>query len=442
MFSKDGNAYEVVIPDGKRIAALTLVGLKAGNVEITSHNTLPAAPEQHRLVVTVKEGNTVSAPLYAVPAVPRRGMLPASLLGASFANQRLALPDVQAAKIRLSLVIKTFPEEFQEQGFSLERVSGIATIFPTDLELLDPAGVSIWSFPGEYPVQNPPTEVDLRVNLEPVLNEALKNQQPLDATFRLRGAAPGNAGFTFVGAQGALLREFPGVRTTTLAGDPVQLALGDKLADEQPSSVAVDLTVTYAGIRLVEELSDPTPTSGPLRGYVVGEEPVVRAFPPQAFAHYAVAQIGVIGRAPVACELSVQLVEMVGDRPGKALGPPGVIQLPVSHVMQTQWVTLSPALDLSHGNVGIAVRANQGRFFWAAGANDAPLVKVAIHDPNPGGRPLRLNGLNVLTVDRAGEIHVPAKTFAGTLFRSQAPSFESLLFLTVDLSDLTLRYAR
>ncbi|MGE0680097.1 MAG: hypothetical protein AB7P69_04170 [Candidatus Binatia bacterium] len=442
MLTKDGNAYEAIIPDGKRIASLTLFGCKAGNVEITSQNTLPTAPEQHRLVVTVKEGNTISAPLHAVPPVPRRGMLPASLFGASFDNKRLVLPDLKAAKIRLSLVIKSFPEDFQEQGFSLERVSGIAVIFPTDLELLDPAGVSIWSFPGEYPRQNPPTEVDLRVNLEPALNDALKSKQPLDVTFRLRGVAPGNAGFTFSGAQGALLREFSGVRTTTLEGDPVQLTLGDKLADEQPSSVVADLTATYNGIRIAEELSDPTPVSGPLYGFVVGEEQIARTFPPQAFVNYAVARIGVIGRAPVACELSVQLVEMLGTRPGRALGPPGVIQPPVSHAVRTHWVTLSPDLDLSRGNVGIAVRANQGRFFWAVGGNDAPLVKIAIHDPNPGGRLLKLNGVNILAIDRTGEIHAPAKTFVGNLFRVQAPYFESSLFLTIDVSDLTLRYAR
>lgn len=440
--TKNGNAYEVSVPDEKRLASLTLFGCKLGDLEITSQSTLPTDPEQHRLVVTTRDGGTVSAPLYAIPAVPARRMLPASLIGAAFDNKLLSLPDLKAARVRLSLVVKSFPEEFQEQAFTLDRVSGIATIFPTNLELVDPAGTVIWSFPDEYPEQNPPTEVDLRVNLEPALNTALKNAQPLDVTFRLRGTAPSKAGFTFAGAKGALVREFPGVLTTTLEGDPVRLGLDGLLANETPSSVTTDLTVTYNGIRILEELSDAVPITGPVRGCIVGDQQIARVFPPQAFANRSVARVGIIGRAPVTCALSVQMVHVIGDQPGGPLGPPGILTPPVSAAVQTHWVELPANIDLSQGNVGVAVRANQGRFFWASANNDTPLVKIAIHDPQPGDRELTLNGTSLLHVTQAGETHLPAATLPGALFTHQAPLFASSLFLTVDLSDLTLRYAR
>ncbi len=442
MLTPSGNAYEVTVPNEKRIASLTLFDCKKDDSNITSQSTLPTDPEQHRLVVTTREGGTISAPLYAVPASPPRHMLPASLIGANFNNKVLSLPDLKAAKIRLSLVIKQFPDEFQEQSFTLTRVSGVATISPTNLELVDPTGTVIWSFPGEYPEQNPPTEVDLRVNLEPALNTALKNKQPLDVTFQLRGAAPSKAGFMFAGAKGALVREVPGVLTTTLAGDPVQLALGNTLASEAPSSVVTDLTVTYDGIRLLEELSDTVPTAGPVSGRIVSDQQIARAFPPQAFVNRQIARIGLIGRAPQACELSLQMVKMIGERPGAPLGPPGILTVSTSTTIETHWVELPPNLDLSQSDIGIAVRTNQGRFFWVTGGNDTPLVKIAIHDPTPGGRPLRLNGTQILKVAQTGAIHLPATTLAGQLFQTRAPSFDSALFLTIDVSDLTLRYAR
>ena len=47
-----GNAYVVTIPGGKRIASLTLHGMKAANGNpMTSQASLPTDPEQHRLVV-------------------------------------------------------------------------------------------------------------------------------------------------------------------------------------------------------------------------------------------------------------------------------------------------------------------------------------------------------------------------------------------------------
>jgi hypothetical protein len=359
----------------------------------------------------------------------------------------LSLPNVLAPKLRLSLAIKPYPEEFQEQPFTLERVSGVAAVSPTDLQLVDASGTVLWAFPGEYPSSNPPFEFDLRVNLEPALNAALASSpdQPLDVTFRLQGKAPSKAGFSFSGAPGSLVRDFPDtpIMTVTLEGDPVVLPIGDQLADETPSSVTADLTVTYSGIRILEELSDALP-SGAIGGFVVTDQPLARAYPPEALTTVALARIGIIGRVPLGvteCELSVQIVTMMGDLPGDALGAPGVIKLAAANEVRTHWIDLPAERDLSRGNIGVTVRANRGRFLWAS-ANGHPLLKLAIYDPDPGGRPLRLNGAPVHEVTTADESHNPARTFTPALFRSQPPTFDSALFLTVDMSDLTLRYAR
>jgi hypothetical protein len=285
------------------------------------------------------------------------------------------------------------------------------------------------------------------VYLESALNAALTAHpgQPLDVTFRLTGAAPSKAGFAFAGARGVLVRDFPAtpIMNVTLEGDPVALPIADRLADETPSTVTADLTVTYSGIRILEELSDMLPP-GPIGGFIVGDQPVARAYPPQALTSVSLARIGIIGCVPLGvpeCELAVQLIRMVGDQIGEPLGPPGAIKILAGNAMRTHWIALPPGIDLSRGNIGITARANHGRFLWA-GAAARPLVKLAIHDPNPGGRALRLNGISVHAVATSDEDHTPARTFPPSLFRSQPPVFDSPLFLTVDVSDLTLRYAR
>lgn len=443
---KDGAAYVVTIPGGKRIASLTLHGMKdaAGN-PVSGSATLPTVPEEHRLVVRPQQGSQPGAPLHAVPSSPARGMLPRSLTGASFSNGVLSLPNVAAPKLRLSLVIRPYPDEFQEQPFTIERVSGVAAVFPTDLQLLDDKGVALWAFPGEYPPGKPPFPFDLRANFEPALNAALAANagQPLVVTFRLKGKAPGKAGFAFDGARGALVRDFPAtpIMSLVLEGDPMPLPIADRLADETPSSVTTDLTVTYSGIRVLEELSDTLPAA-PVAGFVVGAEPVARAYPPQALTAVQPARVGLIGRVPSGeCELAVQLVRMINGLPGPPLGPQGVLKLQAATSFRTHWAALPAGLDLSGGNVGVVARANSGRFLWASdGAR--PLVRLAVYDPDPGGRPLRLGGQPVHSVTTAEEEHTPARSFPAALFRALPPTFDSPLFLTVDLSDLALRYAR
>lgn len=427
--------YEITIPAGRRVRSLTLNGLKtADGASITSVNNLPAG---HRLVVSVKEGGTEGPPLYSVPSVGSRGMLPAMLTGASFDNKVLKLPDLAASRIRLALVTGGVPEEFSRQPFELGSVSGVGVVLPTDLELVDPEGVVLWNFPGEFPAQQAPVSYDLGIGLSAALSDALKANQPLDKTFRLRGKTPGKAGFSFSGARGALVRDFPGVITTELQGDPAAIPLGDTLAPEQPQSVGADLTVTYQNMRVLDLPVNPAALGDPPGGEIVMGQSVTRALPPQAVGDLPLVKVGLVGRAPENCELSVQVVEMGS---GAALGPPGVLKLSASYDLCTQWVDLPANVDLSGNNLGIAVRANQGRFFWVSRGGELQL-KLAVYDPDPGGRALRLGGVPLLGIDRAS-IHHPAQMLPPSAFRTSAPLLESSLFLTVDLSDMTIRYAR
>ena len=438
LVTASGPHREIAIPPGKRVRSLTLQGLGSSEVSLLSSADLGAAGL--RLVVTMPDGSGGwSPPLFSVPSVPARGLLPPALTGATYENKVLRLPDLAAARIRLTLVRGEFPENFApEENMSLGSVTAVAAVPPRDLELVDSQGTVVWGFPGEFLPQAPAAEVDLRFALEQVLNAALAADQPLDVTFRLRGAAPGRVALAFAGARGALVRSFPGVSRSKLEGDAVPLDLGGDLASELPSSATADLTVRYEGLRILETVSDSVPVAGALAGSVVTDQPVIRAFPPAALIGRSPARVGLIGRAPVECELSVQMVDMSTGIPGPTVGPPGVIEREASATIATVWVDL-PRIDPPTVPVGLSVRANRGRFLWANGPD--PLLRLAVRDPDPGGRPLRLGGQQILAVD-AGETHLPAKDLPTVEFQTTAPTWESDLFLTVDLSDLVLRYRR
>ena len=209
----------------------------------------------------------------------------------------------------------------------------------------------------------------------------------------------------------------------------------------------------YQGIRLSDVVNDTLPTAGSagprdgIGGVVVGAEPVRRVLPPDALTGQDVVRIGVIGRAPVDTALSVQLLDPIA---GTALGPPAVAPVPAGHGFGTVWLAFGAA-QRPTGPVVVALTATQGRFLWAtgpapAGSDAAPLVRVAVADPDPGGRPIRLAGteLTRLTAAPAPSGGRPTATaLARAAFTGPgAPVMDSSLFATVHLSALTLRYPR
>jgi hypothetical protein len=446
-----GPAREVSVPQGKKVLSLGLASLKwvheviteEGTEEVKSHfeSQQKLQDEDLRLVVAAPDTRGEMAPLFAVPPIGPRGMLPSMFAGATYSGSVLGLPTLDARKIRLSLTeqLGLPPEEWAAAPMALgSAVTATLGTPSTDLKLAGPAGATLWEFPGEFPDGTPNAEVDLRVALQTALRGQLAAKQPLDVAFSLTGGAGSKAGFRFqVG--GALVRAFPGIIRTELQGDAAPVVLPQPaLAAEAPTSATADLSVQYEGIRILDAVNDAVPAAGSAKGVIVTDRVVARALPPAALGPLALARVGIIGRAPVECELSVQLVDMTTGAPGGPLGDPGVITLPPSNAIATQWVEM-PESDTRRGPIGVAVRATKGRFLWASGA--APLVKLAVRDPSPGGRPLRLAGAQLIAMDKAA-IHLPAKALPAGAFHSTAPALLSDLFLTVDLSDLRLRYRR
>lgn len=445
--SAAGDYYRIVtIPDGERVAQLTLEGLEknVAGTWIGVSSSADLETDGHRLAVSIQDARWEWIPLYTVPQVYARGILPPMFGGAGLQDGVLTLPgEFRAAKLRLSIVKNAVPEDFATLPIQLDRVLGEAVFLSRNLELVDPHDELVWEFPGEMTANVPPVEVDLRTACESAFKAALAAGESLEVTFHLRGDEPGKAGFTFQGVEGALVRAFPGVVRTELTGNSVNLALIDQLAgvplaDEQPTSVVADLTVRYDGLRLLPSVRDAVPVHNGVDGVIVTDQPVVRALPEDALGGFPAARAGLIGRAPEPCELSVQLVDMSTGIPGAPLGPPGVVTLQPSMAIDTIWVDL-PEADAPGVAVGVSARANQGRFFWVAGPD--PLLRLAVRDPNPGGRPLLLAGHQILLVAEQ-ETHIPAFNLPPAAFQSSLPLLESNLFLTVDLSDLVLRYQR
>lgn len=445
---KVGQARELTIPQSKRIAALTLRGLQvrtANGTWKTLRSSADLGPSGPRILISIPGPAGEWMPLYAVPAVSRRGALPSMFSGARFSGGVLTLPaEVASDRLLLSVVNERFPEDFVEQQIQLTRVFATASLPSRNLELIGPNHEVAWAFPGEMTQDLPSTDVDLRPQLEAALNDALSEKLPLEVTYRLRGDSPGRAGLHARRAKGALVREFKGVMTTRIEGDTTPMNFNNQsqeepLADETPTEAVADITVRFEGIRIHEAISDSMPsTQGGLEGLVVTNQPTLREFPPAAFDELAIARVGIIGRAPEACELSVQLMDLTGGAPGTRVGSPVVISAKSSTTIQTTWVPL-PDIQVTGLPLGISVRANSGRFFWVG--EPKPLVRVAVHDDDPGGRALRLDGQNLVNVEDR-EMHLPAEPLDECAFRVRPPQLESDLFLTVDVSDLRLRYAR
>jgi hypothetical protein len=439
---------DITVPGSKRITSLQLEGLRKKNDDgswTDVRNSSDLADGGPRLVISVQDPAADWLPLYTVPQVRKRGVLPAMFTGASFANRVLTLPaEVAAPKLRLSVVKNSLPEDFQAVDLEVNRVVGWAEVPPRDLALLGPGDAAAWAYPGELFPGSPPVDVDFRIPLQVALEAALAQGGPLDVTFTLRGASPGRAYVTGGNARGALVRAFPGVWQSRLQGDPLPLDLGPGLqgtglAAERAASVTADLTVRYEGIRILETVSASVPrAAGGVEGHVLTTEPRIVELPPAALGTLPVVRVGLIGRAPEDCELSVALVDLAGGPPGTPLGPPGVIQAGATATVGTVWIDLPPFASPT-GPFGLSAHTNRGRFFWVV-AGGRPAIRVAVRDPDPGGRPLRLGGQLLAAVH--GDLHHPGFGLPPAAFASAPPSLESDLFLTVDLSDLELRYGR
>ena len=432
-----GKARQITVPGGRRLRSLTLDGLRLpGGGDLVSESDLAGM----RLVVSIEIGGRWT-PFCSAPPSSARGLLPEQLTGARFSGRVLTLPDPQVPRLRLTLVSHDVPEEFEPQVFELGAVHGTAAVPTAELELVAPDGGVAWAFGAQLPAGAAQT-VDLRAPAGLGLDAALAAGAPPDVAFRLRGAANMTAIVLVAPVRGALVRTWPGVLTAELAGEALPLELGDPpLAAETPASAVADVVIRYAGRRLHEAVRDAVPAGGGAGGPVVGEAAVVRELPPAALRDVPAAAVAPIGRAPEGCELSVEVVDIGAGPPGTPVAAPGILQLEPGTELAAHWVELPMTAPLDRP-LAVALRATSGRFLWAAAGDGRPLLRLAVLDPDPGGRPLRIAGTSLRAVTEP-ELRLPALALPAAAFRGPAaPVLDSDLFLSLDLADLAIRYAR
>jgi len=334
----------------------------------------------------------------------------------------------------LSLVKGDNPSNFDGQATELASVDVTTETPANNAKLVGPGNTTIWQTPVFDPGA-PDATVDLRAPLEAALNQQLAKQQAPQATFTLSADAPAQVYLTVSGPTGALLRTEKGVTSTSVEGDPATLKLSGPLGDEIPASVTGDLTVKYEGIRILESASDALPgSSDVISGAIVGAGGTLRTLPPKALGQQKPAKVGVYGRAPEDCELSIEFVRMVGNDAGETLAPPAVLQVKKSDAVTSYWVPVPKGTQIS-GAAAVRVRANKGRFFWADHAGGEGILRVAIFDPDPGRRPLLLNGNHLLDIS-ANAVNQRGFSFPPSCFHISLPVFTSNLFLVVECADL------
>jgi len=429
--------WDFPVPSGLRVRQLHVALTDGDGNAVTD----PPGDGSWRLTLSLPDPRGgYGAPLFAVPAIDGHGVVPASLTGASFAGGIVTLPDVAAPSLRVALV-HADPSDFSAVGgIDIGKVTGTGVRYPAGLRVTDDKGAVLWASPRELSPGLAALAIDVKASLQKALNDRLKAApgEPISLAFTLSTTGTARLQVRGPTVNGALVRGFPGVTRATLTGDSVAvappLAAGDEaLAVDATAVVTADVTLRYDGLRVLP-FSDAAPAKDAIRGRVVGGEPVLRALPPDALKDARVGRIGLIGRAPEKCELSVRFVRPLTGEP--LPGDPAVVRLEPSIAITTLWFEL-PRPMLVGEPVAVAARATRGRFFWTTTDRDEPRVRVAVLDPKPVERVLHLGGV-ALSDEPAHRANADVTAH----FASASPLFEGALFYTLDLGDLTLRYRR
>jgi hypothetical protein len=423
--STEGNHRIATVPPGRSVSAIGLdVALLDGERLTVSLPSLRGGWE---------------SPIFASTGVSNGSMSPASPQGATLANNLLTLPyAVSGSRLRLSKVTGDKVAEFAAVPFEVSKVNLTTATPPRNIRVLGPDQAPLWHAPA-LPDGSPEVVVDLRTALEIAFRKQVGQQATLEAAITVAADAPARAVVNVSGVHGALLRVEAGITALTLDGAPRPLRLSRPLAAELPSSVVGDLAIRYDGLRILDAVSDDLPSlGGAASGLIVGTDPALRVFAPEALTNISPARIGIVGRAPEDCEIALEFVRMVGSTGGPALGPPAILALRKTGPLDLHWATVPPGVVLS-GAVGLRARANRGRFFWMT-MDDRPLTRIAMLDPDPGGRAVTLTDMTVRVDGPTTEL--PAVAFPRAAFGGAFPVLDSDLFLTIEVADLTLRYAR
>ena len=436
-FHADGKGWVVDVSENRRVRALGLSGFKG-----PEGSELAGDLGGRRIVVAFpRAAGGFDAPRFAVPAVGRQNAIPSSLLGASFVNASLTLdPSVAARKVRIALVDGASPAAFTEVATELAAVRLVTHVAAQDLKVLGPDGAVLWTTP-EFDPDAVDADIDLGRALSAAFTAALAAGQPPIARVTITATAPARTRVAAGRVHGVLVRTLAGVTKVTLEGAPVTMKLTPPIAAEIPSRVTADLRLRYADIRLVPDLSDPTPAAGAPAGRIVtpggGSPPgMLRPLPPRALQGESVARLGLRGRAAEPTELTVELVDAATGAP---MGPAAVLMLqpgPIAYL----WAVFAKPVAIDRA-AAVRVRAKTGRFLWANGPAGAPSLLVAVADPDPGGRPIRIGGATLAPMSTP-VLEIKAATIPAQPFAGAAPLLQSELFVTVEFADLRLEYAR
>jgi hypothetical protein len=391
-----------------------------------------------RFVVAADLGDGQMTPCLCSPGLGTRGSLPPALRTMSFDAGVLSFDALTTRTIRFSLVRGNAPEEFEEIQIDLGSISVIGLSGPVDCTVKSVSGTTIWSYPDELPLNNAKYTIDLRQAFEADLAAALKAGAPLVSGVTISGES-GLIKLWQPAFTGALKRSVPGITRVELCGEAVGLPSFDQLPAEQPTHVTGDLAVSYNGIRLCSDLCDHIPPGPTINGSVVGNQPVICPLPANALQGLPLARIGLIGRAPVTCELALSIVELVNGTPVRTLAIETTQTIQAADRCGLYWIDLD-RIQYNVPQIGIAVRAVRGRFLWAQ-TGQRYALRLAVWDPSPPTTALTLAGLTVTRCD-ATAVNKRNFAFPAAAFVNLAPRLMSLLFLTVDISDLELRYAR
>lgn len=446
--SADNSELVLTVPAGRHLRTAHLANLKSEGADLSSEQQLRQA--ERRLAVSTRDPRGGwAAPVASVPHVDRRKQLPASLTGASYSGNALRLPDLLGS-LRLTVVDGETPDKFTAHPMSVGTVVGWAAPTPVDLTLTSPDGTVLWNFPGALPT-GAATSADVTVALTAALEALREAGQPISGALQLSAKFPAKVGLRVNRVRGEFVRALPGTTSVALAGEPLGIPVATPLPPARPTSVVADVTVKYAGARLAD-VSDPLPAPGAQSGVVVRQQPVRRTLPPLALRGETVTRIGLVGYCPEPTDLLVRLVPATPAVPtqagagptGPALGTPGNAKQAPARNSAVIWVDL-PAPVTVEQPVAVEVSAGTGTLHWVAAPE--PLVRIVVRDPDPGGRPILLGAVPLLTISqtetRTVRANLPATAWepgaAGELI---GPALASALFCTVEITDAELRYAR
>lgn len=392
-----------------------------------------------RLILSISDNAGNFIPYFTAPALGPRGMLPPALLPAEFDNFMFSVTGIKSRKVQISLVEGSVPEAFIPRTYFVDSMVMYALFGSSDIEVIDPNGDILWSFPGEMPMGTPPMSVDFRFPLEAALNKTIENNESPSVSFSIRGKEDTQVNLWKNNINGHLVRTYPGIHTTILEGAPVSMIDFDSLPPEKPSEVKGDLTIQYNGIRICPMVNGQVPKEpSSVTGTIVTNEEIIRNIPRAAYEGFPIARVGIIGRAPVQTSLALQLNIVKNNVPCDAVLSEMVVDITASEKFQIYWFEI-PRQENTTQPLCISLKTYTGRFFWLK--QQELCVKLAVYDDNTSNIPVFINDKPLAEISEK-KMDVKAYSFPKEQFMNTAPVLQSLLFVTIDISDIELRYAR